>query len=62
VIICIDLNVLLDSKGNKKKNGKAAEERKEDDEWLNELVRVKELWERQHEENKTLRRDLLRRN
>jgi hypothetical protein len=54
--------VCLDSKGNKKKNGKATEERKEDDEWLNELVRVKELWERQHEENKTLRRDLLRRN
>jgi len=29
-----------------KKGGKANEERKEDDEWLNELVRVKDLWER----------------
>jgi hypothetical protein len=45
-----------------KKGGGKTEERKEDDEWLNEFVRVKDLWERQHEENEKLRRDLLRRN
>jgi len=35
-----------DAKSKMKKGGKANEERKEDDEWLNELVRVKDLWER----------------
>lgn len=33
-----------------------------DDDWLNKLVKVKDDYERQHEENEKLRREIIKRN